>query len=134
MSYTYLLDTNIISDLIKHPQGKCYSKINEVGKDQICTSVIVACELKFGVAKKNSPRLQEKVNLILRVLPILPLTSEIEQYYAEIRNHLEKQGTPIGPNDLLIAAHALSLDLTIVTNNVREFTLVPQLRCENWLI
>ncbi len=133
MSYTYLLDTNIISDLIKHPQGRCFSKISDVGESEICTSVIVACELKFGAAKKNSPRLQERVDLILDLLPVLPLTSAVEQSYAEIRNHLEKQGTPISGNDLLIAAHARSLDLIVVTNNMREFALVPQLKCDNWL-
>lgn len=133
MSYLYLLDTNIISDLIKHPQGKCFDKVKDVGEDKICTSVIVACELRFGVAKKNSSRLENKVNSILNLLRILPITSEIEPYYARIRNSLEQQGTPIGGNDLLIAAHALSLDLIIVTNNIREFGLVPLLHHENWL-
>jgi tRNA(fMet)-specific endonuclease VapC len=133
MSYLYLLDTNILSDLIKHPTGKIFSKIQEVEEENICTSIIVACELKFGAAKKNSPRLIERVNLILDWIPVLPLTSTVETEYANTRTYLERKGTPIGGNDLLIAAHALSLNLIVVTNNIREFSLFPNLRCENWL-
>lgn len=133
MSYLYLLDTNILSDLIKHPTGKIFSKIQEVQEENICTSIIVACELKFGAAKKNSPRLIERVNLILDWIPVLPLTSTVETEYANTRTYLERKGTPIGGNDLLIAAHALSLNLIVVTNNIREFSLIPNLRRENWL-
>lgn len=133
MLHCYLLDTNILSDLIKHPTGKIFSKIQEVEEEKICTSIIVACELKFGAAKKNSLRLKDRVNLILDWIPVLPLASTVEEEYASIRTYLEKQGTPIGGNDLLIAAHALSLDLTVITNNIREFSLVPNLRYENWL-
>lgn len=133
MLHCYLLDTNILSDLIKHPTGKIFSKIQEVEEEKICTSIIVACELKFGAVKKNSSRLKDRVNLILDWIPVLPLASTVEEDYASIRTNLEKQGTPIGGNDLLIAAHALSLDLTVVTNNIREFSLVPNLKYENWL-
>ncbi|MTJ53987.1 type II toxin-antitoxin system VapC family toxin [Anabaena sp. UHCC 0253] len=133
MSYLYLLDTNILSELIKNPRGVIFSKIQEVGEDKICTSIIVACESIFGARKKNSPKLIEKLELILDSIEILPLTHPIEEYYAEIRTYLEQQGTPIGGNDLLIAAHAISLNLTVITNNVREFSRVPNLKVENWL-
>ncbi|VXD16683.1 conserved hypothetical protein [Planktothrix serta PCC 8927] len=133
MNYLYLLDTNIISELIKNPRGVIFYKIQEVGEDQVCTSIIVACESKFGAQKKNSQKLIEKLQTILDSIEILPLTHPVEQYYAEIRTYLEQQGTPIGSNDLLIAAHALTLHLTIVTNNVREFSRVPNLKVENWL-
>ncbi|MTJ09204.1 type II toxin-antitoxin system VapC family toxin [Anabaena sp. UHCC 0204] len=133
MSYLYLLDTNILSELIKNPRGVIFSKIQEVGEDKICTSIIVACESRFGARKKNSPKLIEKLELILDSIEILPLTHPIEEYYAEIRTYLEQQGTPIGGNDLLIAAHAISLNLTVITNNVREFSRVPNLKVENWL-
>lgn len=133
MSYLYLLDTNILSDLIKHPTGKIFSKIQEVEEENICTSIIIACELKFGAIKKNSSRLTDRVNLILDWIPVLPLTSTVEEEYANIRTYLERKGTPIGGNDLLIAAHALSLDLIVITNNIREFCLVPNLQCKNWL-
>ncbi len=81
----------------------------------------------------GSPRLVEQLERILNMLPILPLEPPLEQHYATIRTHLEQAGTPIGPNDLLIAAHALSLNLTLVTANIREFQRVPTLRVENWL-
>ncbi|NEP09250.1 MAG: type II toxin-antitoxin system VapC family toxin [Symploca sp. SIO2C1] len=133
MSYQYLLDTNIISDLVKHPQGLVFQKIVTVGENNICTSIIVACELRFGAAKSGSPRLVDQLGYIFNVLPILPLEPPVEQHYAVIRRHLEQAGTPISPNDLLIAAHALSLNLTLVTANIREFQRVPTLRVENWL-
>jgi tRNA(fMet)-specific endonuclease VapC len=133
MTYSYLLDTNIISELIKNPRGGIFSKIQEVGEDTVCTSIIVACESRFGAKKKNSQKLIEKQEIILNSIAILPLTQPVEQYYAKIRTELEQLGTPIGGNDLLIAAHALALNLTVVTNNVREFSRVPNLKVENWL-
>jgi tRNA(fMet)-specific endonuclease VapC len=133
MDYAYLLDTNIISEIVKNPRGIIFSKIQSIGEEKICTSIIVACELNFGARKKNSPQLLEKIEAILDCIEILPLTDPVEQYYAEIRTYLEQQGTPIGGNDLLISAHALTLDITIVTANVREFSRVPNLKVENWL-
>lgn len=134
MTYQYLLDTNIISDLVKHPQGLVFQRIATVGEISICTSIIVACELRFGAAKSGSPRLIQQLERILEVLPILSLEPPVEQHYAEIRTHLEQSGTPISPNDLLIAAHALALNLTLVTANIREFGRVPDLSVENWLL
>jgi tRNA(fMet)-specific endonuclease VapC len=133
MSYLYLLDTNIISELIKNPRGVIFDQIQDVGEDTICTSIIVACESRFGAKKKNSQKLIEKVEIILDSMEILPLTHPVEQYYAEIRTDLEQQGQPIGGNDLLIAAHALTLNLTVITANVREFDRVPHLKVQNWL-
>ncbi|NET62777.1 MAG: type II toxin-antitoxin system VapC family toxin [Symploca sp. SIO2E6] len=95
MSYQYLLDTNIISDLVKHPQGLVFQKIATVGENNICTSIIVACELRFGAAKSGSSRLFEQLGYILNVLPILPLEPPLEEHYAVIRKHLEQAGTPI---------------------------------------
>lgn len=133
MAYIYLLDTNILSELVKYPRGKVFDRISSLQKDDICTSIIVACELKFGAIKKKSPQLTYRIQGLLEKIPVLPLTSDIDEYYGTVRDYLESQGTPIGGNDLLIAAHALSLDLIVVTNNMREFNLVPGLRCENWL-
>ncbi|MGD1699894.1 PIN domain-containing protein [Dapis sp. BLCC M229] len=84
MSYLYLLDTNIISELIKNPRGIIFSKIQEVGEDKICTSIIVPCESKFGAKKKNSQKLIDKLEIILESIEILPLTNPVEEYYAEI--------------------------------------------------
>lgn len=134
MTYQYLLDTNIVSDLVRHPQGRVFEHIAAVGGDSVCTSIIVVCELRFGAVKSGSSRLIQQLESILEVLPVLSLDSPIDERYAAIRTHLEQAGTPIGSNDLLIAAHALALDLTLVTANTREFERVPALSLDNWLV
>lgn len=134
MAPRYLLDTNIISDLVRRPRGSVADRISEVGEEAVCTSIVVAAELRYGAAKSGSSRLADRVELLLSALEILPLESPVDHHYAEIRHHLAEQGTPIGPNDLLIAAHAIASDLTLVTANTREFGRVPSLRIENWLL
>lgn len=134
MTYQYLFDTNILSDLVRHPQGQIFQRIATVGESSICTSIIVACELRFGAVKSGSSRLIQQLERILEVLPVLSLESPVDERYASIRNHLEQAGTPIGSNDLLIAAHALALDLTLITANTREFERVPALNIDNWLL
>ena len=134
MTYQYLLDTNILSDLVRHPQGLVFQRIATCGEDSVCTSIIVACELRFGAVKSGSSRLVQQLELILQALPVLPLEPPVDQHYGKIRTYLEQAGTPIGPNDLLIAAHALALDLTLITANTREFERVPSLNLGNWLV
>jgi tRNA(fMet)-specific endonuclease VapC len=129
----YLLDTNILSDLIRKPQGVIANRIAAAGEDAVCTSIVVAAELRFGAAKSGSRKLADRVDLILSALDVLPLEPPADRHYAEIRQLLTRQGTPIGPNDLLIAAHARALKLTAVTANTHEFSRVPDLRVENWL-
>ncbi len=129
----YLLDTNILSDLIRNPQGEVVAQITKAGEDSICTSIVVAAELRYGATKSNSAKLVERIDLILSALEILPLEAPADYQYAAIRHHLTRQGPPIGPNDLLIAAHALSNNLTVVTANIGEFSRVPGLKVENWL-
>jgi tRNA(fMet)-specific endonuclease VapC len=129
----YLLDTNILSSLLKQPAGRAANRIRSVGEDAVCTSVIVSCELRYGAAKKGSAELSKKVEQLLSALEVLPLGGAADAKYAELRAALEKAGTPIGANDYLIAAHALALDLTLVTANVDEFSCVRGLRVENWL-
>ena len=131
--YRYLLDTNIISKLMKKPQGEVAKRIAQVGENAICTSIIVAAELEFGVQKKGSAKLQERLSVILSAIDVLALEKPAEQKHGQVRHVLEKQGTPIGGNDLLIAAHALSLGLCVVTRNVREFERVDGLSVENWI-
>jgi len=133
-SPTYLLDTNILSDLVRHPQGEVAKRIAEVGEDVVYTSVVVAAELRYGAVKSGSKKLSDRVDLILSTLEILPLEVPADREYARLRDHLTRQGTLIGPNDLMIAAHALALDLTVVTANTGEFSHVPGLRVENWLL
>ena len=132
-SLEYLLDANILSDLVRNPQGDISAQIIKAGEDCVCTSIVVAAELRYGAAKSNSAILAERIDLILSALEILPLETPADQRYAAIRHHLTRQGTPIGPNDLLISAHALACNLTLVTTNVGEFSRVPALKVENWL-
>jgi tRNA(fMet)-specific endonuclease VapC len=129
----YLLDTNIVSDLIRHPQGPVARRIAAKGEETVCTSIIVAAELRYGAEKAGSKRLSERVELVLSALEVLPLETPSEFHYGAIRHHLVQHGIPIGPNDLVIAAHARSLELTVVTGNEREFSRVPDLHVENWL-
>ena len=129
----YLLDTNILSDLVRHPQGRIAQQIARVGEDAVCTSIIVAAELRFGTAKRQSPALTQRVEAILTALEILPLDAPADARYAQLRWHLEAAGTPIGPNDMLIAAHALAEGYTLVTANLGEFARVPNLPVCNWL-
>jgi len=133
MSLRYLLDTNIISDLMRHPGGQVANRIGKLGEESICTSIVVAAELRYGAQKSGSIRLRERVDLLLSALEVLPLEPPADRRYGALRHHLTRHGTPIGPNDLLIAAHALTNDLTLVTANTREFARVPALRIENWL-
>lgn len=129
----YLLDTNILSDLIRHPQGNVADRIAAAGENTVCTSIIVAAELRYGAEKSGSPQLTDRVDLILSALDILALEPPADRHYGQIRQQLTRQGLPIGPNDLLIAAHAVALNLTVVTANAREFSRVPGLKVENWL-
>jgi len=129
----YLLDTNILSSLIRDPQGRIAERIKVVGDRAICTNIVVAAELRYGAAKKASPRLTEQVEAVLGVIEILPLELPADEIYGSIRTQLELAGTPIGGNDLIIAAHAITLDLTLVSDNEREFARVAGLRIENWL-
>ena len=133
MSHGYLLDTNIISDLVRHPTGVIFEHIAQVGEEGICTSIVVLCELRYGAQKSGSPRLQQQLEQILSRMTVLPLEPPIDVRYGEICTHLDRSGTPIGPNDLLIAAQALTLNLTLVTANVGEFSRVPNLAVVNWL-
>jgi tRNA(fMet)-specific endonuclease VapC len=129
----YLLDTNILSHLVRQPQGPVAARIAEVGDDNVVTSVIVACELRYGAAKRGSRRLTRQVEAVLGAMTIKPLDSDVERVYASIRVALERKGTVIGAHDMLIAAQARAIDAICVTDNVAEFKRVPALKVENWL-
>jgi tRNA(fMet)-specific endonuclease VapC len=120
-------------NLIKHPTGAVARHIAKVGEDAICTSIVVACKLRYGAAKKGSPVLSDKIGQLLSTIEVLPLEEGADEKYAEVRTALERAGTLIGANDLLIATRALSLGLALVTDNAGEFSRVPGLRVENWL-
>ena len=129
----YMLDTNVISELIRDPRGKAAKRIARVGEDNICTSIIVAAELRYGCAKSGSERLLKAVEDLLGEIAVLPLDVPADTEYAGIRAELEVAGKPIGSNDLLIAAHAYATGATIVTANTAEFKRIRGLKVENWL-
>ena len=128
-----MLDTNIISDLIRNPQGKAAKRVAKVGEDNICTSIIVAAELRYGCAKSGSDRLLKAVEDLLGEIEVLPLDVPADTEYGGIRSELEAAGKPIGSNDLLIAAHAYATGATVVTANIDEFKRIRSLKVENWL-
>lgn len=128
-----MLDTNIVSDLIRHPAGRAANRIRKRGAEGICVSIITAAELRFGAAKRGSPRLTELVEQLLEEIEILPLDLPADATYASIRNDLETAGQTIGPNDLFIAAHAMCVGAILVTANAKEFKRVHGLKVENWL-
>ena len=129
----YLLDTNIVSDLVRNPQGRVTRRIREVGEAQVCTSIIVAAELRYGAAKRASPRLTAQLEAVLGALAVLPLEAPADAAYGLLRARLEQAGQPIGGNDLLIAAQVVALGQIIVTDNEREFARIDDLPRENWL-
>ena len=132
----YLLDTNIISDMMRNPGGAAArmaaARARQNAACSMVTSVIVHCEVLFGIRRRTSSKWQQQYDAALEGIEILPLTLEIPSIYASLRGRLEAQGTPIGPNDTLIAAHALSLGAILITADA-EFTRVPELKVENWL-
>jgi tRNA(fMet)-specific endonuclease VapC len=129
----YLLDTNIVSDLIRNPQGRVARHIREVGEARVCTSIIVAAELRYGATKKGSPRLTAQLEAVLTALDVLAFEAPADTAYGLLRARLEQAGQPIGGNDLLIAAQAVALGYALVTDNGREFARIDDLPSENWL-
>jgi tRNA(fMet)-specific endonuclease VapC len=129
----YLLDTNIVSDLIRNPQGKVAKRIAKLGEDNICISIIVAAELRYGCAKSGSKRLRKAVEDLLSEINVLSFEVPADTESGGIRAKLEAAGKPIGGNDLLIAAHAYATGATIVTANTDEFKRILGLNVENWL-
>jgi tRNA(fMet)-specific endonuclease VapC len=129
----YLLDTNIVSDLVRNPRGRVTQRIREVGEGQVCTSIIVAAELRYGAVKIASRRLSAQLESVLGALDVLPFEAPADAIYGMLRARLERVETPIGANDLLIAAQAIALDCAMVTDNEREFARIDDLAQENWL-
>ena len=129
----YMLDTNIISDLIRNPQGKAAKRLAKVGEDNVCTSIIVAAELRYRCERSGSERLHRAVEDLLDEMNVLPFDVPADVEYGRVRSRLEATGKPIGGNDLLIAAHAQAAGATIVTTNADEFKRVNGLNVQNWI-
>jgi tRNA(fMet)-specific endonuclease VapC len=129
----WMLDTNTLSALIRNPRGALVQRLSTIDPAALCTSIVVACELRFGARRKGSDALTNRVEQLLGALTVVPFDEPADQHYADIRATLEQAGTPIGNHDLFIAAHARSRSMTLVTNNTREFERVSGLRVEDWL-
>jgi tRNA(fMet)-specific endonuclease VapC len=136
MASLWLLDTNIIAGLMRAPSGpiaqQLAQRLQQIEDVEIGTSVIVDCELRFSLAKNPTSKLMNAYRVTMAAVKLFNFESDAVQRYANLRSYLESQGTPIGPNDMLIAAHALALECTLVTDNEDEFRRVPGLRVENW--
>lgn len=128
-----MLDTNIVSELIRNPAGRAAQRAR-AASDAVCVSVIVAAELRYGCTKKGSPQLSRKVEEFLSEVPVLSFDVPADREYGGIRVELEAAGRPVGSNDLLIAVHACTLGATVVTANVGGFRRIRGLNVEKWLV
>ena len=134
----YLLDTNIISDMMRNPQGRANLQLEvRIAQSKsplrVCTSVVVDCEVRYGLRRKSSSKLDQAYTHLLQVVEVLPLDALVTPHYASLRARLEQAGKSIGANGSLIAAHALALGATLITADA-EFSRVPDLALENWLV
>jgi tRNA(fMet)-specific endonuclease VapC len=134
----YLLDTNIISDMMRNPQGRANLQLEiriALSKShlRVCTSVVVDCEVRYGLRRKSSSKWDQAYTNLLQIVEVLPLDALVTPHYASLRARLEQAGKSIGANDSLIAAHALALGATLITADA-EFSRVPDLALENWLV
>ncbi|MEO1483762.1 MAG: PIN domain-containing protein [Myxococcota bacterium] len=128
----YMLDTNICVHLLNGTSESIVAALQMVHREDVCISVVTASELAFGARKSKKRTTKSKVAVFLNEMPIDAYSTAAGDGYASVRLYLERKGTPIGPLDTLIAAHALALDATLVTDNVPEFKRVPGLQIENW--
>ena len=129
----YILDTNICIYIIKKKPVKVFNKFKELTPGTVCISSITLAEMQYGIGKSSKPvRNQDALNQFLLPLDILDFNALAAIEYGNIRSTLEREGTPIGSLDMLIAAHAKSIGAVLVTNNTKEFNRVADLRIENW--
>ena len=130
----FMLDTNICIYIIKKKPPKILKRFRTFELSDITISSITLAELEYGIAKSNRPQQnREALSGFLAPLEILPFDDHAASHYGEIRAYLESKGKSIGPIDMLIASHAISLSITLITNNTREFKRIPGLQLENWL-
>lgn len=136
MSSTYFLDTNIISHMMLDGDGAAARRAIQVLAEQpdidLCTSIVVQCELLYGLRKRPSPRLQRAFELQMLGIKVVALDEADAAIYGSLRHTLESSGTPLGPNDLLIAAQAMRCEATLVSADA-AFSRVPGLKLQNWL-
>jgi len=133
MKLKYLLDTNICIYIAKQKPLHIFTKFEELVIGEACMSTVTYGELFYGAQKSRHP--QKNLTLLRELISLIPpllIPIEAGKYYGQVRAKLEQKGTPIGNNDLWIAAHALSLNVILVTNNLKEFERIPHLNLENW--
>ena len=131
----YMLDTNTIAYAKNRKPASVLEKLIQLDPSEVCISAVTMAELEYGVFHSSKPGQNRKALLLfLSGITVLPFGTEAALVYGEIRHKLQTQGTLIGANDLLIAAHAKSLNLTLVTHNIREFERVEGLKMEDWVI
>jgi tRNA(fMet)-specific endonuclease VapC len=130
----FMLDTDICSYLIKQRPISVLKRFEAVSEDKICISVVTLAELIYGIERSSSTKINlPVVKNFVNCLSVLPWDYSTAESYGKLRTFLEQKGTPIGNMDLMIATHALSKNMIIITNNIRHFEKVPQLRIENWV-
>lgn len=133
MKIRFMLDTNMVIYIIKHKPASVLERFRKYDPAEFCISPITLAEMQYGISKSSKPeKNQMALASFLSNIAVLPFEDDAAVEYGDIRAGLEKKDTPIGSNDMLIAAHARSLDLTVVTNNTKEFARVPGLKLENW--
>jgi len=132
MAIRFLLDTNTVSFHIRRSSPGLLRRLRRTKAAEVGLSVVTEMEIRYGLARNPGLRIAPLVEEFLAGISILPLTSAMAQHYARARAYLEARGTPIGPLDLMIAAHGLALRATVVTTNLKEFRRVRGLRCEDW--
>jgi tRNA(fMet)-specific endonuclease VapC len=129
----FLLDLQSLAHLVRYPRGRIAERIRAVGEANVCTSIIAAAELRFAAAKNASPRFTAQVGAILEVLDTLPLDLGCDVTYASLHGQLESAGHELATTDLLVAAHAATLDFTLVTSKEVQLSRIRGLLVENWL-
>ncbi len=131
----YMLDTNICIYAIKHKPEKVFQRLQEIDPDDVCVSSVTYAELVHGVEKSAAVEKNRlALSMLLANIEILNFDVDAANCYGKIRADLEKKGTPIGSLDMMIAGHAMSMGYTVVTNNVKEFSRIPDLKIENWVV
>lgn len=129
----FMFDTNICIDLIRSRPKKLLRRLKRARPDDICISAITLSELEYGASKSAAPdRNRLALAEFMTAIDVISYDDNAAPHYGRIRAELESQGKTIGPLDMLIASHALSLDLTLITSNEREFRRVPGLKVDNW--
>ncbi|MFN8095042.1 MAG: type II toxin-antitoxin system VapC family toxin [Vicinamibacteria bacterium] len=132
MAVRYLLDTNVVSFHIRGSSAALQGRLRRIKAASVALSVVTEMEIRFGLARNPGLRIAPLVEQFLDAMTILPLDSDVARAYGRIRSELETEGRPIGPLDTMIAAHAVSVGATLVTNDVREFRRVRGLRVADW--